>query len=225
MQFSFERLKLEREDIQEDLMGLELDASHLRIGDFGCGWGYTTLSLMLELLTSECIGVDQFIKNPLLDVPSIEDVNLQFDELKNQVLSNSYPSEDDSIKGAVHHVFHKGHFPRFQVGDVVTDNNLPSNLDFTYCKKLLQNICEGAYNNSYKSKEGIRLAINYLSKTVKQGGLICIVEPAGTDFMPFLEQAGLEMIRCCRIQRGNFDRQKRNTIRKEQYLLYHYRKP
>jgi hypothetical protein len=224
MQFSFERLELEREDVQADLMGLGLGLSPFKIAEVGCGWGYTTLSLMLELQTSECIGVDQFVKNYLLDVPSIEDVNLQFDEIKNEVLSNAYTSEDDSIKGEIHHIFHKGCFPEFQVGDVVTGDNLPLNLDFIYCKKLLQNIFDGGYGNHYKGDEGVNLAINHISRTVKQGGLICIVEPAGTNFMPFLEQAGLEMIRCCRIQRSRIDGQKRDTIIKEQYFLYHYKK-
>lgn len=224
MQFSFERFKLEREDIQEDLKGLGLDVSEFRIGDFGCGWGYTTLSLMLELHTSECIGVDQFVKHPILDVPSIDDVNLQFDKLKEEILSNTPIAQDDSLKRDVHSRFKAGHFPKFQVGDVVMEINLPSNLDFIYCKKLLQNIYEGAYNNSYRGEEGVRFAINHMTNAVKQGSLICIVEPAGTNFMPFLEQAGLETIRFCRIQRGKIDGQKRNTVRKEQYLLYHYRK-
>ncbi|RIK31686.1 MAG: hypothetical protein DCC56_05750 [Anaerolineae bacterium] len=225
MRFSIEKLKLEREDVQEDLRGLKLAPLALRVGDFGCGWGYTTLSLMLELQTFECFGVDRFTKNLVLDVPSIEDVNLQFNELREEVLSNAYPPEEHNIKSEIHQILQNSPFPKFQVGDVVTGDNLPSNLDFIYCKKLLQNIFDGGFNQYHKGDEGVNLAINRIFHAVKQDGVICIVEPAGTNFMPFLEQNGLEMIRCCRIQRNRISGQKRSTIIKEQYLLYHYKKP
>ena len=90
MQWLFERLKLERDDIREDLKGLDLDLStKSRIGDFACGWGYTTLSLMLEFQDAECIGVDQFKKNPDLDTPSLDEVQQQYEEVKKYVLSQT----------------------------------------------------------------------------------------------------------------------------------------
>ena len=45
----FEDLKLEIEDLQEEMKGLPSLKPGCRIGDFGCGEGYTTLSLMLIL--------------------------------------------------------------------------------------------------------------------------------------------------------------------------------
>ena len=71
MQWSFEKFEFEREDLRQDLTGLDLDLSKCRIGDFACGWGYVTLGLMLELQCHECIGVDRCKKDLILDVPSI----------------------------------------------------------------------------------------------------------------------------------------------------------
>jgi hypothetical protein len=85
MQWSLDRFGLEREDLRQDLKGLDINLRECRIGDFACGWGNTSLGLMLELRCRECIGIDQFIKYPLLDVPSFQDVQVYFEEIKNMV--------------------------------------------------------------------------------------------------------------------------------------------
>jgi len=224
MQWSFERLEFERDDLRQDLKGLDLDLSKCRIGDFACGWGYTTLSLTLELQCSECIGIDRFEKNLILDVPSIQDVQEQFSEVKNLVFQNSSSLQNNRAIDDIHHLLRNERFPRFQIGDIVAGDNLPSELDFVYCKKLLQNVFEDGYSNSRQGDDGVRSVVKHIANAVKRGGLICLVEPAGTNFMPFLEQAGLELIRCCRIQRNEINGQKRNTLYKVQYLIYHYSK-
>ena len=226
MQWSFDRLNLEGEDIREDLQSLDLDLfSKLTVGDFACGWGYTTLSLMLELHDAECIGVDQFKKNLVLDVPSLDEVQRQFDEVKNNVLSQVNLKQEGGIKNDVYQLFNNGRFPKFQIADIVKGRNLPSGLDFVYCKKLLQNVFEGGYNISPNGDEGVQLAIENITKTVKQGGLVCIVEPAGKNFMTFLESSGLELVRCCRINRSDINGETRVSLYKAQYLVYIYAKP
>ena len=221
MQWFFERFKLEIEDLQQDLRGLELGISKRRIGDFACGWGYTTLGLMLEFQSSECIGVDQFEKNLVLDVPSIQDVNVQFDQVKNIVLDKTDSLNNQGIRKALFQLFNHKRIPEFQKGDIVAGTNLPSDLDFVYCKKLLQNVFEDGYSNSCKGDEGIRKAIHNIVGAVKPGGLICLVEPSGAILMPFLEQAGLEVIHCYRIQRSEINGQRRNLLYKPHYTIYH----
>ncbi len=229
MQEFFERLKLEREDLQEDLKGLELNLAECKLGDFGCGWGYTTLSLMLESRASKCIGVDKFIEDTLFDVPSIDDVQDLFNKVKDKILSETDVSPEDNLRGDVRqqlfNLLDKRSFPIFQVGDIVTGANLPSDFDFVYCKKVLQNVYNGGYGNSLKDEEGVNLAINHLAGVVKHGGLICAVEPAGINFIPFFERVGLDLVRCCRIHRGDINGQKRVTLYKSQYLIYVYAKP
>ena len=224
MQWSFERFEFEREDLRQDLIGLDLDLSKCRIGDFACGWGYITLGLMLELQCRECIGVDRFEKNPILDVPSIHDVQEQYNEIKNMVLQKTNSPQNNGVINDIHHLLSNECFPRFHTGDIVAGDNLPSELDVVYCKKLLQNVFEGGYSNSYQGNDGVRLAVEHIANAVKRGGLIILVEPAGTNFMTFLDGAGLELIRCCRIQRNEINGQKRNMIYKAPYLIYHYSK-
>jgi len=221
MQLSFERFELEREDLRQDLVGLDLDSSYRRIGDFACGWGYTTLGLILESQCYECIGVDRFEKDPILDVPSINDVQKQFNDVKNLVLQREISSQYKGIFADIHHILIRGRFPKFQLGDIVAGNNLPSDLDFVYCKKLLQNVIEGGYSN-YQGNDKVRSAVEHIANAVKPGGLICLVEPAGINFMTFLEQTGLELIRCCRIQRNEINGLSRNMIYQSQYIIYHY---
>jgi len=224
MQWSLENFELEREDLHQDLMGIDLNLTKCRVGDFACGWGNTSLSLMLELQCRECIGVDQFEKNINLDVPSIQDVEEQFEKIKNIAIKNTNSFENSRGINDIHYLLESERFPTFQIGNIVTGNNLPSELDFIYCKKLLQNILEGGYSNPKQGDEGVKLAIKNIANAVKQQGHICLVEPAGTNFMAYLEQAGLELIRCCRIQRSEIIGTKRNLLYKAQYLIYHYLK-
>lgn len=224
MKWSLEEFKLEREDLRQDLQGLDLGLRGCRIGDFACGWGKTSLGLVLEMPCHECICVDRFEKNLDLDVPSIQDVQEQFEEIKSLVLSSPNPLQEDSVITEIRPLIENEHLPKFQIGDIVAGENLPYELDFVYCKKLLQNILGGGYSNHQQGDGGVRLAIKQIGNSVKQGGLICLVEPAGTNFMPYLDQAGLDLIRCCRVQRNEIIGQKRDMYYKAQYLIYHYLK-
>jgi len=224
MQWSIERFELEREDLQQDLKGLDLSLAECRIGDFACGWGNTSLGLMLELKCHECIGVDRFEKNTLLDVPSLEDVQEQFKEIRDMAFTSPSLLQDNKIVTEIRNLYKNERIPNFQIGDIVTGENLPSDLDFVYCKKLLQNILEGGYSNSRHGDDGVRLAVKHIANAVKQGGQVCLIEPAGTNFMTYLEQAEFQLIRCFRIHRNEIIGQKRNMLYKAQYLIYHYSK-
>jgi hypothetical protein len=224
MQWPIERFILEREDLQQDIKGVDLRLDECRIGDFACGWGYTSLGLMLELKCHECIGVDRFEKNPDLDVPSLEDVNNQLKEIRDMALTNPSPLQHNKVIAEISNLFINEHIPNFQIGDIITGDNLPSDLDFVYCKKFLRNVFDGGYSNSRHGEEGVRLAVKNIANAVKQGGQVCLVEPAGTNFMTYLEQAGLQRVRVCRIHRNEIIGQKRSKLLPAQCLIYHYSK-
>jgi SAM-dependent methyltransferase len=221
----FEQLKLEIEDIQTDLLGINLVEREIRIGDFGCGWGITTLGLMTETNTSDCIGVDQFLKNQILNVPSIQDVQQLFNSVKDFVASHVTNSQSDFLQEAILHKIKDGKLPNFQTGDIITGIGIPSNLDFVYCKKVLKNISDGGYGHDIKGVLGITSAIENIAKSIRPGGLVCIIEPAGVNFIPFIEHAGLDLIRCCRINRGDISQGKRLSLYKSQYMIYQFAKP
>jgi len=221
MQRFLERLKLEREDVRQDLIGLNLGNFPIgRIGDFGCGWGFATLSLILELNAAESIGIDQFVQDDFLDVPSFEGARSQFDQLR---VSVTTLPQDNATRMDILHLLDSGRFPTFLIGDIVTGANLPSNLDLAFCKHTLYNIFAGGYaTNDLKGEIGVVSAIENIASAIKAGGLVCAVEPANSevDFKLLFEQAGFSFVRMCRVHRGavSWSGRKRTLINQD--LIY-----
>jgi hypothetical protein len=223
MQF-LERLRLELEDVQEDLKGIPVNTPNLRLGDFGCGSGYTTLSLMLVLHAAECIGIDKFTGKMLS--PSLQAVQNQFDTMKNTALLSSDNSSADSLIKEMLKLLTKGRWPFFQQIDILKGSGLPNNLDLAYCKRVLGPIYDGEDDNLLKGEEAVNLAINNIVGSIRNGGLICLVERVAMDFAPFLEQAHLTFKRICHIQYGDIVHQGRLTSSSGicHYKVYLYKK-
>lgn len=213
----FEHLKLEVEDIQDELRSVPLQMTSHRIGDFGCGEGYTTLSLMLALQATECVGIDKSSNQNAQEVfNAVRDSNNKiYDNLKG-----------NSLQQDLHRLLGKSDYPVFQRGDILKDYNLPNNFDFAYCKKVLGNIYSGEYDNLPNGEEGVSIAINNIVRTIKQGGIFCAVEKASAYFAPILERSGLTFLRICRIQRGEIGTDGRitSTAGIGQYFVYCYQK-
>lgn len=220
----FERLKLELEDLREELVGLASGRIDYRVGDFGCGWGYTTLGLMLELHVAESIGIDKFMGNFLS--PSFQDVQHLFDTVREITIKESDKSPYDDLKGDIRRLLSKGRYPVFQKNDIVKGSKLPSELDLVYCKRLLGNIYTGEYNNSLKGDHAVSIAIANIVNTLKIGGLVCLVEKDSIYFAPFLEKADLKLVRICRICHNEIEESGRSTssFKIGQYFVYQYRK-
>jgi hypothetical protein len=140
-----ERLKLEKEDIQDELFSVPLNTPIHKICDFGSGDGHTTLSLMLALKATECIGIDKF-SDDLLS-PSLRNVEQVFKNLQNNMLK-TFNFQESSLQEDLQRLFSELGSPVFQKGDILKGDNFPDNLDFAYCKRVLGNIYTGEYNNS-----------------------------------------------------------------------------
>jgi SAM-dependent methyltransferase len=224
MQEIIDRLKLEREDIKQDLAGFDLLKVPIsRIGDFGCGWGYTSLSLMLELNPVECIGVDQF--SGILDTPTLPSVQSLISQLNDFY---SYEIHRSGESADIENLFANGNLPSFQVGDVVIGTHLPENLDVAYCKHVLINVFNNGYNTNGESGElAVVSAITNIAHALKQGGVFVLVEPANelVNFHSLLNQSGLSFVRMCRIHRGKIMAAKRNSMLINQDLIYIFLKP
>lgn len=219
----FEHLKLEMEDIQDELFSVPLNTPIRKICDFGCGEGYTTLSLMLALKANECIGIDKF-SGDLLS-PSLQRVEQVFKNLQDEML-NTFDFKEGSLQQDLQRLFSESGSPVFQGGDILKGDNFPDNLDFAYCKKVLGNIYTGEYNNVPSGEEGVSLAINNIARTIKQGGIFCAVEKVSAYFAPIFESMGLKFLRNCRVQRGEIGGQGRftSTTMIGQYFVYCYQK-
>lgn len=221
-----ERLKLEIEDIQDELFSIPLNMPISKICDFGCGEGYTTLGLMLALKATECIGIDKF-SNDLLS-PSLQNVEQVFKNLQDSMVKSS-SFKEGSLQQDLQRLFSKSGLPIFQEGDILKGENFPDNLDFAYCKRVLGNIYTGEYNNFPSGEEGVNLAINNIESAIRQGGIFCAVEKASKASAYFalsFERTGMKLLRVCRIQRGEIGSQGRltSTTMIAQYFIYCYQK-
>ena len=224
MQF-LDRLKLELEDLQEFLRGLPLNTPDCKVGDFGCEWGYTTLSLMLALNAAECVGIDKFTGKEFS--PSLERAQQELDNVKAKVIAMSESSQEDNLIGEIQNLLRKGRWPVFHQKDIVQSNSLPSGFDFSFCKLVLGNIYTGEYNNIIKGKDGVNLAIRNIANSTKQDGVICLVEKDTMNFTSFLQNARLTPVRICRISRGDIGTFGRLTssVSIVNYVFYLCKKP
>jgi SAM-dependent methyltransferase len=210
----FERLKLEIEDIQYELKDAPVNISNPKVGDFGCGAGVTTLSLMLILQANQCIGIDK----------KDYDTEQSFSKLRD-ALETFTNVEEGSLQQDLQRLFRKTNGPVFQIADVLEGQNLPNGLDFAYCKRLLCNIYGGDYENIINGEEGVWLAISNITKTLKQGGIFCVVETM--DFAPFFESIGLKVLQSFHFQRGEITSEGRSTssgMIRQNFVCY-YQKP
>ena len=155
-------IKSEREELREDLIGMPIIASK-KVGDFGCGWGYITWCLMHEIPTSECIGIDKFDPD---DPPTFSD------GFSRENVQNWY-KEIDAEK-----------YPDFQQHDIVKDENIPSDFDLIYCKRVFYNIF---INNNGDAK--VKQAINHIARALKSSGWFCLVEIQESQFKSILEES------------------------------------
>ncbi len=218
-----ERIKLELEDLQEELKGLPPLKSGCRVGDFGCGKGYVTLCLMLMLQANESIGIDRFTGDAWTS--SYQNVQNFWDDVKRSLLNDS--PQEDSLQWDLRQLFSQSRFPTFQQGDVLQGHNLPSDLEFAYCKKLLGNIYSGEYENIPNGEKGLNQMLANIAAALKQGGIFCAVEKATVNYTPFIEQAGLTFLRICQIRRSEIGLEGRLTssMRIEDCIVYLYQKP
>lgn len=190
------RLQLELEAIQQELAGLPLSKPDCTIGDFGCGEGYATLSLMLHLGAKECTGVDNGVdKDRAWKLPTIEEARDYFNTGQN--VSTGGLSEK------VRQLLYEERWPKFQQEDVVDAEKLPNNLDLAYCRKLLTNILNGDYNNSLKGVDVLNRAIKNIVGRISQGGFFCLVETINYSEHLVQFQSDLEFLRVCQAKRRN----------------------
>lgn len=216
--FSFERLALELEDIQQDLEGLPSIRSECRIGDFACGSGYATLCLMLEYHAMDCFGIDM---SKSWQLPSRMQMQDDFDTV------NDNDAPTNGISKKVKQLLDEGSWPTFRQADILDVHNLPSDLDLIYCKRLLHSIYMEEYDNSPNGEEGVIVALNNMVGCLKPNGLLCLVEKAGINFAPYLERAKLTSLHTRSFRRPEIKGHQRIATSVEEgfdFVVYHARK-
>jgi SAM-dependent methyltransferase len=170
-----DRINFERDELREDLMGLPIN-EFKKVGDFGCGWGFVTWSLMQEIPASECVGIDKFDPN---DPPTFSE------GFSRENIQNWYKQIDAK------------NYPDFWQGDIVSGENLPLDLDLIYCKRVMHNIF------SNKGEDELARAIKHIAQALMPNGWFCLIEIRESYFKTILEetliQAKFEFSspRCC----------------------------
>jgi len=142
----FRYLDLVREDIREEFDLLGINYRQDRICDFGCGNGITTFGLALETQAAECIGVDLFSEEVKITPQEIDQL-IETASIECKVKSKYRPEICELI--ATKRV------PKFRQGNIVTNMNLPQDLDLAYCKKLLVNVFLKEYAGIPSGEQGL----------------------------------------------------------------------
>jgi SAM-dependent methyltransferase len=176
----------EKKLLGEDLKLIEHPLSNGKICDFGCGSGYTTYSLMSILNATEGIGID-------IDPAAIHRAALWFKAIKLHKQLNAKENLSDSvITQEANHILGIVKPPEFKVGNVVSGENLPSDVSLAYCRRLLVNIVHGNYHDNLSGAERAKLAIKNMVNSIIPGGWIVAVEDAsGGNFCRLLEEENL----------------------------------
>src|SRR5271157_2225420 len=91
----YKRIELERAELQVDLKNLSFNKTESKVGDFGCGAGYISWCLLLEIPKSECVGIDKF--SPL-DIPPEWDIENYFQTWDIDSVQNHNKNVLDHIK-------------------------------------------------------------------------------------------------------------------------------
>jgi SAM-dependent methyltransferase len=217
----FTRLRLEIEDIQEEISSLDLNLTEGKIGDFGCGGGYSTLALSAVLKSSKSIGID---KNSQ-EIRYARDI---FEKLLHEIPNIQHDQGRDDLQDTLQHLVQRHITIEFRVGDIITGQSLPTGLHLAYCKRLLLNIYRSQYGNAVEGEDGVMSAITNIAASVRPEGLVIVIEHAGIDFRPFLEQVGLVYQNASRMERydiGSHGRITNSLVGKTQYIKYVYMKP
>jgi len=153
-----EFIKDKREELLEDLLDLPLRKIK-EVGDFGCGRGFFTWCLKHEIPNSACVGIDTFDPKTPPD----------FYEFSIDIVRNFFKEyADESID--------------FVKGNLVTGENLPSEFDLIYCKRVLFNI----YNHYWFDE--LKKSIDNIANALKSCGWLCLIEIQETKFKEILEK-------------------------------------
>jgi len=152
--------------IAEDIRVLDFRPD--TVADFGCGDGRTTLALSILLHPARLTGIDndQNVNNA---------ANTQLSTLKPRLTELNIP------------------LPIFIVGDVVTGQDLPSEVEFGYSRRLLGNVWGPFCENLAAAQQVLQKAICNISRSLSSKGWLIMVEESAqhNDYTKYLEEAGL----------------------------------
>jgi hypothetical protein len=240
-----DRVSRERVELQEDLANLSFDKPELKVGDFGCGAGFISWCLLLEIPHSEVVGIDKYTN---IEIPSewkscnrwsvedffqswsIETVRSNNSNIVDYVNSMPIEIQNNNLIRELHNTIAKSkRQPIVQKGDIVTGEEVFPNyegfFDLIYCKRLLYPIFGGEYENK-NSNDGIKSAICHIANTLKIGGWFCFVEvqtlQQSSDVDNILVEAGFGFENPQKFYRPY--KTLEGVIDKHPYLIYHCRK-
>lgn len=213
----FKRLKLELEDVREDITSDEIVITAENAGDFGCGIGFSTLSLMILLNLSKSIGVDK-------DRNVIQYARTLYKQVKDSFLSGK-PENQEQMSSEIEYLTYdalKHGEVEFRIGNITSAKNLPRDLDLAYCRRILTPIYLSEYDNLLSGEFGVRSALERISLSIKPGGWLIVSEKVSNiNFQTFLEQADFNILARSKLKRGDIiEPGRRVTLYKNHLIRY-----
>ena len=212
--------QLEKEDVRVDLVSIELSASEPKVLDIGCDVGIETIALASVLETSVVIGIDK--------QPDAIVIANHWNKEAEKYIRLSEGNEDAVNKALT--LFGVRCFPKFIIGDVVSGQNLPVQIDLVYSRKLLVPIHENEYDNPISGDFGVTISIGNIANTIRSGGWAILIEKdlraygIDKDFIPLIEQAGLNLVGVERLTRFDILSTGKRSIIPYHYIRYVCRK-
>jgi SAM-dependent methyltransferase len=190
----FKHINLYREDIREVVDNFRINFNRMRICDFGCGSGFTTFALALEIDKSVCTGLDLFP----------DDTQYSFDEIleiENRIKDDCIKKTSDPIrlkdfvKNELCKLVDENCYPAFIKGNILTGKNIPKNIDLAFCQKIFINIHEGKHVNECLGSDCVIKSMKNIARSLSSKGHLLSIEFTGFKLNPFLEESGLEIIK------------------------------
>ena len=86
--------------------------------------------------------------------------------------------------------------------DIVLNQNLPQEMDFAYCKKLLVNLLGKKYDGGPAGEGRLLTGLRHIAQSIRPDGLICAVE-YDKEFMleKYFDMSNLRVLRRTQIER------------------------
>jgi hypothetical protein len=215
----FRLLHLIQADVQEELNLLGYSKQPTRICDFGCGNGLTTYSLALQFGAAECIGMDRFNS---IGAPRVEDLH-QFQEILKRYCVEETTRKQPFSEDLCRLVLEK-RLPHFRRGDFLMGENLPDVVDLAYCKRIFVNVFGGKYAEDPSGEEGLHLAIERITASIRPQGYLCAVEFEGFDLEKVFAEWNLRILKQATLHRRDV-RSRGRTRAVSRYTLVLCQKP
>ncbi len=123
----------------------------------------------LKIAESVCTGIDLFNSEPTPNTLAHYIESVKIEAQSTPPLKRPFPND-------LRKLISSNTLPQFVQGNVVRNHNLPQNIDFAYCKKLLVNLLGMKYEDTLSGEERLLAGLKHIKQSIRPNGLACVIE-------------------------------------------------